>query len=86
MEVSEIIEIFREGIFVVLKIGGPMLLLSMIVGITVSIFQTITSIQEQTLAFAFKVTVIGSCLVIAGDWMLTTLVEYTERILLLMRG
>lgn len=86
MQVTEIIEVFREGILVVLKIGGPMLVLSMIAGVTVSIFQAVTSIQEQTLSFAFKLAVVGSCLMIGGDWMLTTLVEYTERIFILMRG
>lgn len=86
MEVEEIISIFREGIFVVIKIGGPMLLLSMIVGILISLFQAVTQVHEQSLSFAFKVTVVGCCLYYGGDWMMTTLVEYTNRIFLLIRG
>lgn len=86
MEIAAINEIFREGVFVVLKIGGPMLFLSMLVGVTISIFQAVTQVHEQTLSFAFKLAVVGSCLMFGGEWMLGTLVEYTERVFLLMRG
>lgn len=86
MEVLDIITIFREGIFVVIKIGGPMLILSMTVGILLSLFQAVTQVHEQSLSFAFKATVVGCCVYYGGDWMMTTMVEYTERIFLLMRG
>lgn len=86
MTVDQITDILQEGIIMVLMVGGPMLVMSMIVGIIISIFQAVTSIQEQTLAFAFKLTVIVSYCFINGGWMMRSLAEYTEKIFLLMRG
>ncbi len=86
MEVNEITDLLQEGIIVVLKVGGPMLLMSMIVGITISIFQAVTQIQEQTLSFAFKLTVIVTYCFTFGGWMMKALVEYTEKIMLYMGG
>lgn len=85
MDINDLTDIFREGIFVVLKIGGPMLVLSMIVGVTISIFQAVTQVHEQTLSFAFKLAAIGGCIFFGGQSMMDTLVEYTDRIFLLMR-
>lgn len=86
MEVNEITDLLQEGIIVVLKVGGPMLLMSMLVGICISIFQAVTQIQEQTLAFAFKLTAIVSYCFMFGGWMMRSLQEYTEKILLYMSG
>lgn len=86
MEVNEITDILQEGIVVVLKVGGPMLLMSMLVGILISVFQAATQIQEQTLSFAFKLTVIITYCFMFGGWMMRALVEYTEKVFLLMRG
>lgn len=85
MDIVDLTNIFREGIFVVLKIGGPMLLLSMIVGISISIFQAVTQVQEQSLGFGFKLAAVGGTIFFGGDYMMGTLLEYTERIFLLMR-
>lgn len=86
MEVNEISNILQEGIVVVLKVGGPMLFMSMMVGIVISIFQSVTQIQEQTLSFAFKLTVIITYCFIFGEWMMESLVEYSQKILLMMHG
>lgn len=86
MEVNEITDLLKEGIIVVLKVGGPMLVMSMLVGILISVFQAVTQIQEQTLSFAFKLTVIVTYCFMFGSWMMRSLVEYSEKILLYMRG
>jgi len=84
MDTSVIIETFREGVWVVIKTAGPMLLLSMVVGIFVAIFQAVTQIHEQTLGFILKMTVIILVLLVAGGWMGQTLLDYAGRIFELM--
>lgn len=86
MEVNLITDVFQEGIVVVLKVGAPMLLMSMVVGILISVFQAVTQVHEQTLSFALKLTVIIVYCFVNGRWMMETLVEYTETVFLLARG
>ena len=81
---SLVTQILREGIWVVLKIGGPMLVLSMAVGVLVAIFQAVTQIHEQTLGFILKLTVIILVLLVGGGWMMETLLDYAKRIFELM--
>ena len=56
------------------------LLVSLVVGLVISIFQTVTSIQEQTLTFVPKIVAIFLCLVVIGHWMMNTMVEYTVQL------
>lgn len=84
MDIADINTILREGVFIVLQIGGPMLVVSMVVGVTISIFQSITSVQEQSMSFAFKVAAVGSIVYFGGDTMMQILIDYTERIFMLM--
>lgn len=86
MSVNEVTDILQEGIFVVLKMGGPMLVLSMIVGVLISVFQAVTQIHEQTLSFGFKLVVIVGYMFVFGGWMMRSLVEYTEKIFLVIQG
>lgn len=86
MTANELSDILQEGIIVVLKVGGPLLILSMVIGIIISILQAVTQINEQTLSFAFKLTVIVGYCFMNGEWMMRTLVEYTQKIFLLMHG
>lgn len=74
----------REGIWVVIKIGGPMLVVSMVVGVLVAIFQAVTQIHEQTLGFILKLTVVILVLLVGGGWMMETLLDYTRGIFVLM--
>ena len=76
MTVDEVVAIVDQGLFVVIKVAAPVLLISMAVGLAVSIFQTVTSIQEQTLTFVPKVLAIFLTLILMGHWMLNTMVEY----------
>ena len=80
----EVADILREGIGVALKIGGPLLILSMAVGILVAIFQAVTQIHEQSLSFILKLIVVVLVLLIGGGWMLETLLEFSRYLLTLM--
>lgn len=77
-------DIMREGMVVALKLGGPILLLSMLAGILVAIFQAVTQIHEQSLAFIVKLIIVIFVLVIAGGWMLETLLDFTRYLFTLM--
>lgn len=80
----EVVDIMREGIGVALKIGAPMLLLSMLVGILVAIFQAVTQIHEQSLSFIFKLIVVVLVLLVGGGWMLETLQDFARYLFTLM--
>lgn len=80
MDQNQIIDILREGIWVALKIGGPMLIASMAVGVLVAIFQAATQIHEQTLSFIPKLLLIIAFLLLAGTWMLDTMQDFTRMI------
>lgn len=84
MDTGAISQVLREGIWVVLKIGGPMLLLSMMVGVVIAIFQAVTQIHEQTLGFIFKLAVIILFFLIAGGWMMETLLDYARGVFAIM--
>lgn len=81
----EVGEVLRQGVVVVLKLGGPILLLCMVVGVLVAIFQAVTQIHDQTLGFVLKLLVTVLVLFIGGSWMLHTLVEYSQYLFTLMR-
>ena len=71
-----IIDIFTQTLVLIIKVSAPMLLVSLGVGLIVSILQTVTSIQEQTLTFVPKLLAIFLTLMLAGNWILTTLKEF----------
>lgn len=71
-----IIDIFTQTLVLIIKVSAPMLLVSLVVGLIVSILQTVTSIQEQTLTFVPKLLAIFLTLMLAGNWILTMLKEY----------
>lgn len=71
-----VIDIARNALFLVLKCAAPMLLVSLVIGLLVSIFQTVTSIQEQTLTFVPKLLGIFLTLIICGAWILNNIVTF----------
>ena len=77
---QQVIDVMRSAILMILKVSAPLLLMALIVGLAVSIFQTTTSIQEQTLAFVPKIVAVFLSLIIFGPWMMTTLVEFISSI------
>lgn len=71
MTVDEVVMIANDALFTIIKVSAPVLLVSMAVGLIISIFQTVTSIQEQTLTFVPKVLSIFLMIMLIGHWMLT---------------
>lgn len=71
-----IIDIFTQTLVLIIKLSAPMLLVSLVIGLIISILQTVTSIQEQTLTFVPKLLAIFLTLMLVGNWILTTLREY----------
>lgn len=80
MSIGDVIDISAQAIWLVLKCSAPMLLSSMIVGLVISIFQTVTSIQEQTLTFVPKLIVILVVILICGDWILNNIIQFMEQL------
>jgi len=76
MSTGDIISIARETIWVIVKTAVPILLISMIVGLIISLFQTLTSIQEQTLTFVPKLIAILITLMVMGTWILNQIVSF----------
>ena len=76
-----VISIAERAIFIVLIISGPLLLVALVSGLIVSIFQATTSIQEQTLAFVPKIVAVLVALIFFGAWMLSQITSYVHDIL-----
>lgn len=70
----------EQGVFTTLLIAGPLLITALAIGLSVSIFQATTQIQEQTLAFIPKIAGVLIALVIFGPWMLTQMLTFAEEI------
>ena len=77
---ADINQIVSEALFLIIKMALPMLLTSMVIGLIVSIFQTVTSIQEQTLTFVPKVIGVFIMIMFVGNWMLTELSGYITQL------
>jgi len=77
---NEAIDIGRDAIVVSLKLGGPIMLLALVVGIVISLFQALTQIQETTLTFVPKIVAILLAMMLLLPFMLSTLASFTERL------
>ena len=75
-----VIDIAREALWLIIKSAAPLLLVSLLVGLTISIFQTVTSIQEQTLTFVPKILSIFITLILCGGWIMNNIVEFMTRL------
>ena len=80
MTVDAVADIMRDALFLIIKTAMPLLLVSLIVGLSVSIFQTVTSIQEQTLTFVPKILAVFLSLILFGQWMITGMVEFVTQL------
>lgn len=80
MTTNDVTVIAEQAIFTIIKCSAPMLLVSLCVGLIVSIFQTVTSIQEQTLTFVPKILAVFVGMMIFGSWILTNLTEFINRL------
>jgi flagellar biosynthetic protein FliQ len=77
MNLEGAIEILRSAVWVALTLMSPILITSIVVGVIVSIVQTVTSIQEQTLTFVPKLLAVSLVMIVGAHWMIRTLLDYT---------
>ncbi|MDP9821696.1 flagellar biosynthesis protein FliQ [Nocardioides massiliensis] len=75
---TQVIEMAMQTMVVALKLSAPILVTSLVIGFTISLFQSMTQIQEFTLAFVPKLLGVGIALLICGNWMLHTMVGFTR--------
>lgn len=73
---EQVLDIAKEALFLIIRVAAPLLLISLIVGLIVSIFQTVTSIQEQTLTFVPKIIAVFLGLMLIGGWMMEQLSDF----------
>lgn len=78
--INDVTAVASEALFLIVKVAAPMLLVSLSVGLLVSIFQTVTSIQEQTLTFVPKLLAIFLTIILLGNWILTQITEFMNRL------
>lgn len=76
MTVDDVSMITQDALFLIIKVSAPVLLISLIIGLLISIFQTVTSIQEQTLTFVPKILGIFLAIILLGHWMVNGMIEY----------
>ena len=81
MNEIEVLDIARNGMMAMLLVAAPMLLTGLVVGLGISIFQTLTHIQEMTLTFIPKILSVFAALIILLPWMLRELTEFMQRIM-----
>jgi len=81
MSPETVITLGRQGLEMMLIVSAPLLLVALGVGLLVSFFQAITQLNEQTLSFIPKLLAVALTLVLAGPWMITSLVDYLQRTL-----
>ena len=77
MNPDVVLELLKETLFHAFLMAGPILMLTLVVGVGISIFQTVTSVQEMTLSFVPKVVVISLALILGGPWMLQEMTVFT---------
>jgi len=73
-----VLDIAKDAIFNIIIVSAPLLLVSLIVGLIISIFQTVTSIQEQTLTFVPKILAVFLAMMLLGSWMMNTVIEFMQ--------
>ena len=78
MNIDDVATIASEALFIIIKTAAPVLLVSLIVGLIVSIFQAVTSIQEQTLTFVPKILAIFLTIIVLGHWMLNNMTGFMQ--------
>lgn len=80
MEESQVLDVARDGIYTMILVALPILLAGLVVGVTVSLFQTLTSIQEMTLVFVPKILAVFIALLVFLPYMISQLTEITYRL------
>jgi flagellar biosynthesis protein FliQ len=81
MDATQVFTAGQQGLMMLLMVSAPVLIVVLVVGLIVSVFQAATQINEATLSFVPKIIAAVVVLAVAGPWMMTTLVEYLQRVL-----
>lgn len=81
MDESVLLEVGRDAVIVTLKLGAPLMLIALLIGLIISLFQALTQIQEVTLTFVPKIIVVFVAMLLLAPFMLHTLTDFTERIM-----
>lgn len=76
MDENVLVTLIRETLYLIIKVSAPILIVSLVVGLVVSILQTVTSIQEQTLSFVPKLISIFLIIMLFGNWIMTNVSEF----------
>jgi flagellar biosynthetic protein FliQ len=82
MNQDTVTSLATQAMTLALKVAGPMLLVGLVIGLLVSIFQAVTSIQEQSLSFIPKIVGVAALIVVMGPWMLGQLISYAQNLYL----
>ena len=75
-----ILDIARDAIYTIIITSAPLLIVSLVIGLIISIFQTVTSIQEQTLTFVPKILAVFAGMILFGSWMLNNMTDFMTRL------
>ncbi|MFJ4044444.1 flagellar biosynthesis protein FliQ [Microbacterium sp. NPDC089987] len=78
MSPEAVLDIGTQGLLVAAKLAAPLLITALVVGFAISLLQSITQVQEVTLSFVPKIIAVGLALLIAGNWMISEIVQFTE--------
>jgi flagellar biosynthetic protein FliQ len=81
MDATQVFTAGQQGLWMLLMVSAPVLIVVLVVGLVVSVFQAATQLNEATLSFVPKIVAAVVVLAVAGPWMMTTLVEYLQRVL-----
>ena len=73
-----VLDIARDAIYSIIMLSAPLLIVSLVIGLIISIFQTVTSIQEQTLTFVPKILAVFITMLLVGSWMMNTMIELIQ--------
>ncbi|MBI5359827.1 MAG: flagellar biosynthesis protein FliQ [Planctomycetes bacterium] len=84
MDLEEAVRMGREALVITMQLSLPLLAVGLVVGVLISIIQAATQIQEQTLTFIPKIIAVVATLYVMAPWLITVLVDYTERVILEM--
>jgi flagellar biosynthesis protein FliQ len=86
MDSTQVLAAGQQGLWLLLSVSAPVLLVVLLVGLVVSVFQAATQINEATLSFVPKIVAAVAVLAVAGPWMLATLVDYLRSVLMGIPG
>ena len=84
MSVGDYMGVFKEAVMITIKLAAPFLVISLAIGLVIAIFQAATQIHEQTITFVPKALAIAIMLIMLGPWCMTTLVDFFERIFIVI--